>query len=156
MAMSIDSRAESSACLAHLDFCERLRVKYDSHLHFPLSDEEMIRKYSEARISLGFLEVFDSHDPGGMVRQHLHLREFEAPMSGALYFTGYCEELTEFYEPDREVVVYRNEHELLDKVRYYLTHPADAERVRQAGLRRARACHTYQRRFEDLFVAIGI
>ena len=104
--LSVERRAQRSARLAQLDFAERLRQKHQANLHGPISDEQMIRKYSESQISLGFLEVFDSHDQSRPVKRHLHLREFEAPMSGALYLTGYCEELTEFYEPDKEVVIY--------------------------------------------------
>ena len=58
-------------------------------------------------------------------------------MSGALYCTGYIDELAEFFEPDKEVVVYHDEGELVEKVRYYLAHPEQAEAVRQAGRRRA-------------------
>jgi len=156
IATSLKGKAEWSARLAWLDFCERLRIKYDTHVHLPLSDEEMIRKYSESKVNLGFLEVFDDHNPAAMVKQHLHLRDFEAPMSGALYLTGFCEELAEFYEPDKEVLVYRNEHELLEKVRYYLLRSQEAERVRRAGHNRALSCHTYQRRFQDLFARIEL
>ncbi len=88
--------------------------------------------------------------------QHLHLREFKAPMSGALYFINYSDELSEFYEPDKEVVVYRNEHELLDKVRYYLSHESEANAVRKAGFNRAQNCHTYQKRFADLLKLLGL
>jgi len=156
IASSLDSKAEWSARLDWLDFCERLRIKYDTHMHLPLSDEEMICKYSESKLSLGFMEVFDDHNPAAIVKQHLHLRDFEAPMSGALYLTGFCEELAEFYEPDAEVLVYRSEHEMLDKVRYYISHPGAASRVRQAGLRRATSNHTYRRRFEVLFDSLGL
>jgi spore maturation protein CgeB len=156
VASSLDTKAKWSARLAWLDFGERLRVRYDANMHPPLSDEEMIRKYSESKISLGFLEVYDEHNPAATVKQHLHLRDFEGPMCGALYLTGYCEELAEFYEPDAEVLVYMNEHEMLDKVRYYLSHLQDAERVRRAGQKRALSCHTYQRRFQDLFSHIGL
>ena len=75
-------------------------------------------------------------------------------MCAALYFTNYSEELAEFYEPDKEIVVFRNEHELLDKAKYYLKHPNEAEKVRQAGYKRASECHTYQKRFNDLFAQI--
>jgi spore maturation protein CgeB len=125
-------------------------------LHSPISDEEMIRKYSESKISLGFLEVYDEHNPSAILKQHVHLREFEAPMSGGLYFTNYCDELAEFYEPDKEVIVYRNEHELLDKVKHYLSYSIEAEKVRKVGHRRALSCHTYQKRFKDLFKSIGL
>lgn len=77
--------------------------------------------------------------------------EFEVLMSGGLYFTNYSDELAEFYEPDKEVVIFRNEHELLDKVKYYLKYPDNAEKVRKAGYERAINCNTYQKRFKDLF-----
>lgn len=152
---SPEKKAELSSRMAAADFERRLLWKYNNNLHFPISDEEMIRKYSESKISLGFLEVYNKHNPSTLIMQHLHLREFEAPMSGALYFTNYCDELIEFYEPDKEVVVYKNEYELLDKVRYFLSHPNEAEKIRQAGYRRALSCHTYHKRFEDLFKSLG-
>ncbi len=102
------------------------------------------------------MEVYDKHDPIQPVKRHLHLREFEAPMSGALYCTGYTDELTEFFEPDKEVIVYHNQEELLDKVRYYLTHPEAAEKVREAGYNRALSEHTYHARFKQLFTEIGL
>ena len=154
--MTIEKRVKFTSQIAHHDFAERLRIKYMRNLHFPISDEEMVQKYSESKISLGFLEVYDAHDPSAMVKQHLHLREFEALMSGALFFTNYCDELAEFYEPDKELVIYRNEHELLEKVKYYLTHPEEADKVRKAGHKRALSCHTYQKRFEELFNTIDI
>ena len=75
-------------------------------------------------------------------------------MSGALYCTGYMPELTEFFEPDREVLVYRNRYELLDKVRFYLKHPREADVVRRAGHRRALQEHTYQHMFHALFAEL--
>ena len=149
-------RAEISSRVADIDFKDNLLTKYIRNLHFPITDEEMVRKYSESKISLGFLEVFDNHDHSKNTMQHLHLREFEVPMCGALYFTNYSDELAEHYEPDREVIIYRNEHELLDKVRYYLSHESKANAVRKAGFNRAQNCHTYQGRFTDLFKSLGL
>lgn len=77
-------------------------------------------------------------------------------MCGALYFTNYSDELAEHYKVDKEVIIYRNEHELLDKIQYYLNHQDEAEKVRQAGYKRALGCHTYQKRFEDLFEEIDL
>jgi spore maturation protein CgeB len=77
-------------------------------------------------------------------------------MSGALYCTGYMDELAEHFEPDKEVLIYRNQDELLDKVRHYLAHPEEAERIRQAGHARALRDHTYQHRFQSLFRTIGL
>jgi spore maturation protein CgeB len=66
------------------------------------------------------------------------------------------DELAEQFEPDKEVLVYRNQHELLDKVRYYLAKPDEAEKVRRAGHARALRDHTYQRRFQQLFEELNL
>ena len=97
-----------------------------------------------------------NHDASQPTVRHLHLREFEAPMSGALYCTGFLEELGEFFDLDREVIVYRDGDEMLDKVRYYLRHSREADSIREAGHRRAKTDHTYHRRFEQLFRTIGL
>ncbi len=155
-AWSPKARSAGSARLADHDFRRSLSLRFPHNVHLPISDEGLIALYSRSHISLGFLEVYDRHDPSRPVTRHLHLREFEAPMSGALYCTGYMDELAEIFEPDEEVVVYRNQHELLDKVRYYLAHPDQAEKVRRAGRARALKDHTYQRRFQQLFSALSL
>jgi spore maturation protein CgeB len=147
---------KASATLADHDFRRSLWARFPNNLHPPVPDDELISLYSRSQISLGFLEVYDRHDPTRIITQHLHLREFEAPMSGALYCTGYSDELAEFFDPDKEVLVYRNRHELLDKIRYYLTHQEENDKIRQAGRKRALDCHTYHHRFQTLFKEIGL
>jgi spore maturation protein CgeB len=149
--MSPLSQYKVSARLANHDFSRSLRMRFPLNFHPPVSDDELILLYSQSHLSLGFLEVYQLHDPSKLVTKHLHLREFEAPMSGALYCTGYLDELAEMFEPDKEVLVYRNEDELLDKVRFYLSHPKEAEGIRRAGHARALHEHTYHHRFETLF-----
>jgi spore maturation protein CgeB len=153
---SASTQYSASARLVDHDLKRQLSDSYPNNVHLPVPDEKLIALYSQSKISLGFLEVYNHHDPSQPVTQHLHLREFEAPMCGALYCTGYTDELAEMFEPDKEVVTYRNQYELLDKVRYYLSHPAQAEQVRQAGRKRALAEHTYHARFQKLFKTLGL
>jgi spore maturation protein CgeB len=155
-ATTYEQQYSCSSAAAQLDLTRILWHQFPGNLHAPVSDERMISLYSESKICLGFLDVYDGHDASRLLLQHLHLREFEGPMSGALYLTGFCNELAEFYEPDKEVLVYRNMHELCDKVDYYLKHESEAQRTREAGHRRALECHTYHRRFVDLFNKIGL
>jgi len=156
--ISITPQAQfyASAHLADHDFRRNLAASFPANVHPPVSDEELIALYSRSHISLGFLEVYDRHDPSRPVIQHLHLREFEAPMSGALYCTGFSEELAEMFEPDKEIIVYRNQYELLNKVRYYLKNPKQAEYIRRAGRERALKEHTYHQRFRQLFKALNL
>ena len=52
-------------------------------------------------------------------------------------------------------MTYGSREDLLEKVRHYLAHPEEADRVRQAGYDRAQRDHTWRRRFDDLFEATG-
>jgi spore maturation protein CgeB len=125
-------------------------------LHDPVPDEELIALYSRSCVSLGILEVHDGHDPSKRVIRHMHLREFEAPMCGAVYLTGFTPELTECFEPDREVLVYRDIEELVDKAQFHISHPEAGDKIRAAGLRRALSDHTWHKRFEQLFSQLGL
>lgn len=144
-------RSKLTSDISTSDFYDFVYDKYYQNFHYPLNDQEMIKMYSMSKINLGFLEVYNNHDHSSFTLQHLHLREFEVPMSGGLYITNYSDELAEHYEPDKEVLVYRNEYELIDKVKYYLSHPVEAEKIRTAGFHRALRSHTYQKRYIDLF-----
>lgn len=156
LSTSPQGRSLASAKLAELDFRRWLSARFPQHMHAPVPDEEVVALYSRSHVSLGFLEVYDQHDPSRALLRHLHLREFEAPMSGALYCTGCIDELAEHFEVDREVLVYRDRYELLDKVRYYLSHPDQADDIRRAGRARALRDHTYQRRYQQLFQALHL
>lgn len=107
-------------------------------------------------MSLGFSTCGDArYNDRNKIRQ-IHLRDFEAPMSGACDFVEDQDELREFYDVGREIIGYTSREDLLDKVRFYLSHPHEAERIRRAGHERARRDHTWARRFEQLFQAIGL
>ena len=155
-APSLATQARFTSQAARIDVARRLAGAHPGNVHQPVPDDEVIRLYSSSNVSLGFLEVFDRHDPSRPILQHLHLREFEAPMSGALYLTNYSDELAEMFEPDSEVLVWRNRHELLEKARFYGQHPEAGDMIRQAGKERALACHTYERRFQQLFSELGL
>ena len=77
-------------------------------------------------------------------------------MSRTCYLTGHTNEIAEFYEVGREIDTYRTPEELKDKTHFYLTHAGAAEKLREAGHRRAVRDHTWKRRFEELFFKIGM
>jgi spore maturation protein CgeB len=149
---SPQKRFEIASIIKDYELSKNLRANYSEHLFLPVNDDEMVQIFNKSKINLGFLEVYTRGLDGSfLVQQHLHLREFEVPMSGGLYFTNYSDELTEFFEPGREVVVFRNDHELLDKVRFYLNNSGEAEKIREAGYKRAINDHTYQARLKSVF-----
>jgi hypothetical protein len=120
-----------------------------------LLQRDLVTMFSRSRLSLGFATAGDSHRSARRLT-HLRLREFEAPMSGALYLTEHQEELAEYFTPGAEVLTYTDRDDLLDKTRYYLAHHEQAERIRRAAFERARRQHTWQHRFAELFARLGM
>jgi spore maturation protein CgeB len=120
-----------------------------------LLQSDLVRTFSQSRLSLGFATAGASHLSDARLT-HLRLREFEAPMSGALYLTEDQPELAEYFEPGKELLTYVDRSDLLDKVRYYLAHQEQSERIRRAGFLRARKNHTWQHRFRELFGVLGL
>jgi spore maturation protein CgeB len=117
-----------------------------------LSDEALIQMYSRSKISLGFSSVANVE----LGIKQVRLRDFEAPMSGAFYMVEYFEDLKECFVPEKEIVCFASERELIDKVKYYTTHEDERKRIRQAGLMRARSEHTWHQRFQQIFRSIGM
>jgi spore maturation protein CgeB len=120
-----------------------------------LLHRDLVRMFSQARISLGFATAGTSHQAAKRLT-HLRLRDFEAPMSGALYVTERQPELEEYFVPGAEVLAYGDRAELLELVRHHLAHPEQAERIRRNAFLRSRREHTWQHRFDQLFAALGL
>jgi hypothetical protein len=112
--------------------------------------------FARYEVALNFSNVWADGRPGSALIPHVRLRDFEAPMCRACYLTGYSDEILEFYEPGREIDLYGDTEELIEKTEYYLAHPSQAEKLRAAGYARARRDHTWERRFEQLFREIGL
>jgi spore maturation protein CgeB len=120
-----------------------------------LNDQEMIQMYSRSKINLGFSTCGETHKSQQRIVQ-IRLRDFEVPMSGGFYIVEYMKELEEFFKINQEVVCYTDVDDLLDKIKYYLSHEDERERIRIAGMQRARQEHTWHKRFEMIFKQIGL
>lgn len=117
----------------------------------PLSDEEMVKLYSQSRINLGFAGV--GHSKKLMC---LKGRDFEVPMSGGLYLTQNNSELSLVYNIGEEIVTYQNEKDCAEKIKWLLAHPSEADFIRNAGHKRAQKEHTWEIRFQSVFQTLGI
>ena len=123
----------------------------------PLPSQKQIAEvFGRSEVCLNFSNVWADGQPGSTLVAHVRLRDFEAPMCRTCYLTGYTEEITHFYDVGKEVDTYRTREELIDKTRFYLAHPDAAERLREAGYRRALASHTWTHRFTELFEKTGL
>ncbi len=120
-----------------------------------LSDSEMVKMYSRSKINLGFSSCDNLVESEERIVQ-IRLRDFEVPMSGGFYMVEYMEELEEFFKIGEEIVCYRGQEDLADKVRYFLKNDSSRERIREAGYRRCLRDHTWHKRFDRVFQQTGL
>lgn len=111
---------------------------------------EMIRVFSRSRINLNLGN--SSCQPVPQIKG----RNFEVPGCKGLLLTPVVPHLESYFEPDREVLVFRDEDELVDKVRFYLEREDLRRQVATRGYARCLREHTWDHRFRALFEAIGL
>lgn len=83
-------------------------------------------------------------------------RNFEVPGCGGFLMTGDADNLSDYYSDGKQVVVFDNDVDLIEKIRYYLSHEEERAAIAQAGHQRTLQEHTYARRFNDIFETIGL
>ena len=88
----------------------------------------------------------------------INLRAFEIPMAGGLQFCRYSEEMSEYFEEDKEILFYRSNDELADKARYYTQKANDTEikKMKEAARNRAVKEHTWMNRFKQAFELLNL
>jgi len=115
-------------------------------LDFPLghiSGEFVPPLFSRAKIILGSGLVGHSSK---LVT--LKLRDFDAPMAGALYLTLHNPLLALHFKINEEIVTYNNINECIQKIKYYLGNKKEMQRIASNARARSIAEHTWHQRLQ--------
>jgi spore maturation protein CgeB len=84
-------------------------------------------------------------------------RPFEILGCRAFLISGYADDMNRYYEDKKEIVYYDGTiNDLTEKIRYYLEHSDEREKIAEAGYQRTLRDHTYEKRFREVFRAIGV
>lgn len=110
----------------------------------PVSQPEMLDIYGRSLITLGFGYIGKTKELG------LKGRDFEVPMTGCAYLTTWNPELADYFEPDREILFYRNKDELVERLSYLAARKDEVRAIGQAGRRRALHEHSWHARWHLL------
>ena len=105
----------------------------------PLFGLDMFRQLRAGRVALNTHIDISTHSASNM-------RLFEATGVGTCLLTDSKENLRELFEPDAEVVAYRDAEECVEKVRYLLGHESLRRDIAAAGQRRTLREHTFESR----------
>jgi len=109
----------------------------------PLFGLAMYKKLGSSRVTL------NSHiDLSG--EHATNMRLFEATGMGTCLLTDWKPNLHELFQPDEEVVTYRNPEEAVEKVQFLLAHDETRKTIARKGQRRTLEAHTYDKRAHQL------
>lgn len=128
------ARWDSSPILEHY-VDERIARRTRS----PLFGIEMFQQLHDARV------VFNNHIDISPVSAS-NMRLFETTGVGSCLLTDWKANLSELFEPDKEVLTYRTAEECVEKVNYILEHEDERRELAAAGQRRTLCEHTFDNR----------
>ena len=118
----------------------------------PVAAEAIPEIVRRSKISLNFGDsgwVFKRLTP--YRSRQIKARVFEVPGYGGFLMTENADHLENFYQPGKEIVLFSGIGSLETKIRYYLNHPEQRDKIAWAGHSKTRQVHTYDQRFEILF-----
>ena len=116
-----------------------------------LGNEAVPRLFAQSRLVLGVGTIGYCKDFFA-----LKLRDFDGPMSGSLYLTHANPDLDGLYRAGQEIATYRDTQECVARARHLLAADGERENMARAGRARASTDHTWERRFGQLFAALGV
>jgi len=78
-------------------------------------------------------------------------RNFDVPGCRSFLLTDATDDLENYYQDGKEIVIYRDLKDLIKKIKYYLEHDKERENIAKAGYERTLREHTYEKRFQEIF-----
>ena len=135
-----------------------------------IDQEGMVRLFNESRINLNLSNSasWDARylvsSPRAIINrlrskknvEQMKARIFEVNGCGAFQLSYYVEGLAGCYEIDREIGVYADADDLVEKIKFYLAHEALRESIASAAYKRTLEEHTFVRRFQAVFQRMGL
>lgn len=106
--------------------------------------EEASRKYAESKI------VFNH-----CIDREANMRVFEGTLSGSMLLTSYGKDIKDLgYQDGVHLAFYRDEDEMLEKARYYVSNDAAREKIARAGREHTMTNHTYLHRVKEILKTV--
>lgn len=112
--------------------------------------EDQVQALCAAKIGLNF---HVDHAPGELDRG-LNQRAFELAACGVFQLLQRVPGVGEFFEEGKEIVCFETKEEMLDKIRYYLGHGDERQRIADAARERVVRDHTWGNRIRAMVDAM--
>jgi spore maturation protein CgeB len=87
----------------------------------------------------------------GKFRRQIKGRTFEVPACGGFLLTGHADNLQDYYIDGKEIVIFKDKNDMIEKCKYYLSHEKERQAIANAGYERTIKQHSYEKRFKEIF-----
>jgi spore maturation protein CgeB len=98
--------------------------------------------------------IFLSLDALPGLRKSMSGRIFTAVGCGAFFLCLRVDGIEEVFTPGREIAVFDSQQEMMDMIRYYLSHDTERQKIAENGRRRVLAEYTYEIRLRQMMEII--
>jgi spore maturation protein CgeB len=86
---------------------------------------------------------------GGKNSAQTKARNFEIPVQGGFQLTDYVASIEDYFNIGKELICYSDIDEAKELINYYLKHGEERERIKIAGIKKARKNHTFNHRIAE-------
>lgn len=109
-------------------------------------NKEIPRIIRESRICLNFATSRGENQ--------IKARTFEVLGSGGFLLTDSARGLEKYYKQGKEICIFSDFEDLVDKINYYLENPDERNMIARAGFLRTQHEHTYENRFIEIIPSL--
>lgn len=135
-----------------------------------VDQEGMVKMFNQSRINLNLSNSaswdarYLASSPRALLNrlrskkniEQMKARIFEVSGCGAFQLSYFVEGLATCFAIDREIGVYADSDDLVEKVKFYLAHDDLRESIAMAAHARTLSDHTFERRFATVFRRMGV
>lgn len=115
--------------------------------HEKLFGKRLVSFVQETKIIIG--DNWMNDHPG-----YWSSRNYIIPGSGGFLLTAHVPGIENEFVPGKHLVTWRDLKDMRNKIRYYLAHDKERERIRRAGYEFTQACHRWECRAKEMIGAI--
>lgn len=88
------------------------------------------------------------------IKTGIPLRVFDIMGAGGFVLTNYQEDLLDYFENGRDLVIYESIDDLINKTSYYLEHEQERKKIAQNGYNKVKQFHNYGVRIDQIIETV--
>lgn len=88
------------------------------------------------------------------IQSGIPLRAMDIIGAGGFLLTSFQADFLDYFIPDEDFVYYESEEDLVDKVKYYLSHEKKRIEIAHNGHEKAKKNHSFEKFFQDIFQVV--